>query len=85
MSLMKEVIGANQLTILRAGDDYRAWRSLNDRRICMHCTKVFSGAEVRIGMDRFGRPTLHCPGAGCDSTPRDWFLYATAGVPGRNG
>ena len=77
MSVTNEIAADNRLAFLRAGDEHRTWRSLDDRRICMRCTKVFSGAEVKITLDHNARPTLHCPSDGCDSTPRDWFFYGS--------
>jgi hypothetical protein len=72
-----------RLAILRASDQNRLWRSLDERRICMVCTRVFSGQEIRFTTNGDGRYQLHCPAEGCQSAPRDWFFYGSGLRPER--
>ena len=64
----------DRLTLLRAGDDHRDWRSLDDQRFCLRCTRVFAGREVEIVGGAGGGPVLRCPTEGCDSTTLHWLF-----------
>ena len=62
-----------RLLILRSVDQFRAWTSLDDERVCVLCERKFSGRQVRITRTRGGRGfQLHCPSEGCNAGPGQW-------------
>jgi hypothetical protein len=61
-----------RLLILREADQFRTWRSLDDKRVCILCDKKFSGRQVRITRGRGGRFHLHCPTDGCNAASSQW-------------
>ena len=62
-----------KLFLLRRCDCWRKWTSLDDKRHCVLCDRIFSGRNVRITFDKTGRATAHCPTRGCTSTCREWL------------
>jgi hypothetical protein len=73
-----------RLALLRANDEHRDWRSLDDRRFCVRCTRVFDGREVAIANQNGNDDhVLRCPTEDCDSTPLHWLSYGreNGGVP----
>ena len=38
----------DELSILRAGDRFRKWNSLDDRRVCSVCERKFKGKQIEI-------------------------------------
>jgi hypothetical protein len=67
----------DRLTVLRAEDRFRNWRSLDDERLCIICKRKFNGGQVEIR--RFGncKYKLRCPTEGCNSRPHLWIYPAT--------
>jgi hypothetical protein len=63
-----------KLAVLRRLDQFRAWRSTTERRLCLGCGKLISGAEIKRSrsMRRLGLLRLKCPTEGCRSGPMDW-------------
>jgi hypothetical protein len=62
-----------KLETLQRLDQFRRWRSLDDRRFCLSCGKIINGRSVRVS----GTPgALHliCGTEGCDAIPMDWAL-----------
>ena len=45
----------DRLSILRAGDRFRKWNSLDDQRVCSVCERKFKGRQVEIRRFRGGR------------------------------
>jgi hypothetical protein len=66
-----------KLELLRDFDQFRFWWSLDDERVCDRCQRTITGHRIvalaRVGTD--GEMILHCPTAGCRSTPGEW-VYA---------
>ena len=62
----------DRLSILRAGDQFRTWKSLDDQRVCILCEKRFNGHEVEITWSAHGRYEVHCPTKECNSGPHQW-------------
>lgn len=85
MGLTIQLSTDHRLAILRESDENRMWRALDERRVCMGCSRVFSGQEVRITTDTDGRYQLHCPTDDCASAPRDWFFYGSGIAPDHAG
>jgi hypothetical protein len=67
----------DRLSILRAGDRFRKWNSLDDHRVCSVCERKFKGRQVEIRRFPGGRHKLYCPTLGCPSRPHQW-LYPRA-------
>src|SRR5262249_60785171 len=69
----------DRLSILRAGDSFRSWNSLDDQRVCVLCERKFKGRQIDIRRLPGGKFRLCCPTLGCPSTPHQW-RYATTSV-----
>ena len=65
-----------RLSILRAEDRFRNWRSLDDERLCIICKRKFNGRHVEICRLGNRKYELHCPTEGCNSRPHLW-IYPT--------
>src|SRR5215469_10880878 len=66
----------DRLSILRAGDAFRSWNSLDDQRVCVLCGRKFKGRQVDVRRLPGGKFRVCCPTLGCLSTPNQW-RYAT--------
>jgi hypothetical protein len=65
-----------RLGILRTIDQGHRWYSLDDKRVCIVCERVFSGRQVEFDpRQRPGDYTAHCPTPGCPSDPSHWFFF----------
>jgi hypothetical protein len=67
----------DRLSVLRAEDQFRKWRSLDDERLCIICKRKFNGRQVEIRRLRNCKYELHCPTEGCNSRPHLWIYRAT--------
>ena len=67
-----------RLDILRRADGIRKWNSLDDKRICVICERVFTGRQIEIRRDHRGRYRLECPTEGCPSFVAHWFYVGNA-------
>jgi hypothetical protein len=67
---------ADKLEMLRRLDQFREWRSLNDRRYCLVCGKIITGHQIEVagGTGGNGPLQLSCPTDRCNSIPMDWVL-----------
>lgn len=65
------------LSVLRAEDRFRKWRSLEDERLCIICKRKFNGRQVEIRRVANRKYELHCPTEGCNSRPHLWIYPAT--------
>jgi hypothetical protein len=74
----------DRLSILRAGDSFRSWNSLDDQRVCVLCGRKFKGRQVDIRRLPGGKFRLCCPTLGCPSTPHQW-RYAAAPIASNPG
>ena len=63
-----------KLEALRAGDPFRKWSSLDDKRFCLLCERTFTGRQVEITRVRGRRVILRCPGDNCRSSPNEWVF-----------
>ena len=64
-----------QLEVLRRLDQFREWRSLDERRYCLVCGTIVSGRQIQIADGTPNGPVqLKCPTDGCNSIPMDWVL-----------
>jgi hypothetical protein len=67
---------AAKLDALRRLDQFREWRSLDERRFCLVCGKIITGRQIQVagGTRGNGPLRLSCPTEGCNSIPMDWVL-----------
>jgi len=67
----------DRLSVLRAEDQFRNWRSLDDERLCIICKRKFSGRQVDIPRLGNRKYELHSPTEDCGSRPHLWIYPAT--------
>ena len=67
---------AARLDALRRLDQFREWRSLDDKRYCLVCGKIITGRQIEVanGTHGNGQSRLSCPTERCNSMPMDWVL-----------
>jgi hypothetical protein len=67
---------AEKLNALQRLDQFRQWRSLDDKRFCLVCGKIITGRQIQLaGGDRGNGPLrVSCPTERCNSIPMDWVL-----------
>lgn len=67
---------ADKLDALRRLDQFRQWRSLDEKRFCLVCGKIITGRQIQVagGTRGNGPLRLSCPSEGCNSIPMDWVL-----------
>jgi hypothetical protein len=65
---------ADKLNALRRLDQFREWRSLDDKRFCLVCGKIINGWQIQIAGGTRGPLRLSCPTERCNSIPMDWVL-----------
>jgi hypothetical protein len=63
-----------KLKLLQRLDRFRVWRQITDRRLCLGCGKLISGAQIKAsrGMWGLGLLRLRCPTEECRGGPLDW-------------
>src|SRR5215475_9235374 len=65
-----------RLEALRSLDQFREWRSVDEKRYCLVCGRIITGRQIQVmrgtGSKRLLR--LSCPTQGCNSVPMDWVL-----------
>jgi hypothetical protein len=66
----------DKLDALRRLDQFRQWRSLDEKRFCLVCGKIITGRQIQIagGTPGNGPLRLSCPTERCNSIPMDWVL-----------
>ena len=71
-----ELSDADKLDALRRLDQFRQWRSLDEKRYCLVCGEIITGERVQVagGTRGDGALRLSCPTKGCNSIPMDWVL-----------
>jgi hypothetical protein len=71
-----ELSDKEKLEILQRFDRFRGWRSLDDKRYCLACTKIITGREMQVigGTTDSGPERVVCPTPDCNSIPLDWVL-----------
>jgi hypothetical protein len=63
---------ADKLVALQRLDQFREWRSLDERRYCLVCGKIITGHQIQLAGN--GPLQVSCPTEGCNSIPMDWVL-----------
>jgi hypothetical protein len=64
-----------KLKLLQRLDGFRPWVSTHQRRLCLGCGKIISGAQIKVsrGLEGSGLLDLHCPTEDCAAGPMDWI------------
>jgi hypothetical protein len=64
----------DKLKVLQRLDQYRRWRSLDEQRYCLVCSKIIAGSEIQVvgGTRGTGPLRIICPTPRCHSIPMDW-------------
>jgi len=67
---------AEKLDVLRRLDQFRQWRSLDDKRYCLVCGNIINGHQIQVtgGTRGNGPLRLNCATERCNSIPMDWVL-----------
>jgi hypothetical protein len=67
----------DKLETLQRLDQFRQWRSLDEKRYCLVCGKVITGRQILVagGTRGNGPLRLSCPTERCNSIPMDWILH----------
>src|SRR5438093_13156387 len=57
-------------------DQFRQWRSLEEKRYCLVCGNIINGRQIQVagGTRGNGALRLSCPTERCNSIPMDWVL-----------
>jgi hypothetical protein len=65
-----------KLATLQRLDQFRKWRSLDERRYCLSCGALISGREIKVvgGSRGTGPLRVICPTKNCSAIPMDWAL-----------
>ena len=76
LSPLAPLSDSDKLDALRELDQFREWRSLDDKRFCLVCAKIITGRQIEVvGGTRGNDPLrLSCPTERCNSIPMDWVL-----------
>jgi len=66
--------GQEKLAILQRLDQFRQWRSLDEKRYCLVCGEIITGREIQvIWGKRENRPLrIICPTEHCNAMPMEW-------------
>jgi hypothetical protein len=66
----------DKLDALRRLDQFRPWRSLDEKRYCLVCGKIITGEQILVTGGTRGNGPLRviCPTERCHSIPMDWIL-----------
>ena len=66
----------DKLELLRRLDEFRPWRSLDEKRYCLVCGKIITGEQIKVtgGTRGNGPLRVSCPTGRCHSIPMDWVL-----------
>ncbi|HEY1771099.1 MAG TPA: hypothetical protein VGG02_12680 [Chthoniobacterales bacterium] len=71
---MKSFLPEDRLEILRAIDTKRKWYSLDDKRVCALCGRVFTGRQIEITPGEPRGYAVRCPTENCSGNERHWYL-----------
>jgi hypothetical protein len=65
-----------KLDVLCRLDQFRQWRSLEEKRYCLVCGNIIDGRQIQVagGTRGNGALRLSCPTERCNSIPMDWVL-----------
>jgi len=63
-----------KLNVLRRLDQFRRWRSLDEKRYCLVCGEMITGRQIQVIGNTHGNAQLCliCPTERCNATPIEW-------------
>src|SRR5215510_9310502 len=63
-----------KLSILRRLDQFREWRSLDEKRYCLVCGEIITGREIHVMRNTLRKEPqrLACSTEGCRAIPIEW-------------
>jgi hypothetical protein len=63
-----------KLNILRRLDQFRHWRSLDEKRYCLVCGEIITGREINVigATHANGALRVTCPTEHCNAMPVEW-------------
>lgn len=69
-----ELSDEEKLHILRRLDQFRHWRSLDEKRYCLVCGEIITGRKIQLIRNRNGKKPwrVACPTKDCSSVPMEW-------------
>ncbi len=65
-----------RLVLLRKIDHCSRWYSLDDKRICGICERVFSGRQIRFQKQAQIGYALRCPTEDCPADFSHWLMWS---------
>jgi hypothetical protein len=68
-------IGDNEKLNLLNEHSIGNWKSLEEKKWCLHCESQFTGRSVRVYKDKDPGLWLECGTPDCDGSPIDWADY----------
>jgi len=76
LSVATKLSDEEKLEVLRRLDQFRQWRSLEEKRYCLVCGTIITGRQIQVagGTRGDGPLRLSCPTERCNSIPMDWVL-----------
>lgn len=76
LSPLIRLSNVDKLDALRRLDQFRQWRSLEEKRFCLVCGNIITGQQIKVDGGTRGNGTLRlsCPTERCNSIPMDWVL-----------
>lgn len=74
---MDEILSADErLRLLREIDRFSPWYSLDDKRVCGICERVFWGREIRFQEQAQTGYALRCPTENCPAVFSHWLVWS---------
>lgn len=70
-----------RLRLLREIDHSSPWYSLDDKRVCGICERVFSGRHIRFQQQAQTGYALRCPTEDCPADSSHWLVWSDREVP----
>ncbi len=69
-----ELSDKDKLEALQRLDQFRQWRSLDEKRYCLVCSRIITGRQIQVigGTRGSGPLRIICPTERCNSIPMDW-------------
>ena len=76
LSTATRISDEEKLEVLRRLDQFRQWRSLEEKRYCLVCGRIITGLQIEVAGGTRGNGPLRvsCPTERCNSIPMDWVL-----------
>lgn len=79
---MDEPLSADErLRLLREIDHSSPWYSLDDKRVCGICERVFSGREIGFQRQAQAGYALRCPTEDCPAVFSHWLVWTEREAP----